>query len=41
MGQKYVPSIKDVKANDRYQQNKNRLPEFKKTPKRPAKGGKK
>jgi len=39
MGIKYVPTIKDQKANQRYQQKINPLPKTKKTPS--AKGGKK
>jgi hypothetical protein len=39
MGAKYVPSIKDLKANERFHQNQNRLPKFKKAA--PAKSAKK
>jgi hypothetical protein len=31
MGAKYIPSIKDQKAAERFQQKQNRLPVFKKT----------
>jgi hypothetical protein len=42
MGAKYLPTIKDQKASQRFQQKQNRLPEFKKSASnRPAKKGKK
>jgi hypothetical protein len=40
MGAKYQPSIKDLKANQRYQQKRNPMPHFKKptNASRPKKG---
>ena len=37
MGSKYVPSIKDLKANARFQQKVNPLRKFKKMPTGPMK----
>ena len=39
MGTKYLPTIKDIKASQRFQQKQNPLPVFKKAP--AGKGGKK
>jgi len=43
MGAKYLPTIKDLKASQRFQQKQNPLRKFKKTPDNQAgkKGGKK
>ncbi len=39
MGAKYIPSIKDLRANDRFLQRQKPMPKFKKSA--PAKGSKK
>ena len=42
MGAKYLPTVKDQKATQRFHQNQNRLPTFKKTAaNQPAKKSKK
>ena len=42
MGAKYLPTTKDLKASQRFQQKHNPLPKFKKQPgDQPAKKGKK
>jgi hypothetical protein len=43
MGAKYLPTIKDLKASQRFQQKQNPLRKFKKSPEAAAakKGGKK
>ena len=38
MGAKYIPSIKDLKANERFQQKQNPLRKFKKAPAKKSKG---
>jgi hypothetical protein len=38
MGAKYVPTIKDLKANQRFQQKQNPLRKFKKAAPKKAKG---
>ncbi len=40
MGAKYLPTVKDMKATQRFQQKQNALPVFKKSSPK-AKGGKK
>lgn len=41
MGAKYLPTIKDLKASQRFQQEQNPLPKFKKAGASPAKKQKK
>lgn len=40
MGTKYLPTIKDLKASQRFQQKQNPLPKFKKAGMQPAKKSK-
>lgn len=36
MGAKYLPTIKDLKASQRFQQKQKPLPDFKKSPGKPS-----